>query len=80
MAGRPDSDRFKELVCISYLEAYKKGWLEPNANNSSLYEFKVSFWFQNYSNLSIDEKASFNVTISNTVSSGFRIGVKHREK
>ena len=80
MADSPDSDHFKKLVCTSYLEAYKIGFLEPNSNNSSLYELKASFWYEIRSKLSMDGKASFDVVISNTVSSGFSIGVKHREK
>ena len=80
MADSPDSDHFKKLVCVSYLESYKIGFLEPNSNNSSLYELKASFWCEIRSKLSMDGKASFDVVIYNTVSSGFSIGVKHREK
>ena len=80
MANSLYSDRYKELVCIRYFKGYKRGGLELNTNNSALYEFKGSFSYKIYLNLSISEKASLDVTICNRFSLGASIGAKHREK
>lgn len=80
MANSPHSEYFKEVFCSVYLEGCKKGLRSVDFNNSRVFDFKADFSYKSSLKLSMEEKASLDIAMSNTFNFGVCIGVKHKEK
>lgn len=80
IANSPHSDHFKQVFCSVYLKGYKKGLRPVDFNNSRVFDFKADFSYKSSLKLSMEEKASLDVVMSNTFNFGVCIGVKHTEK
>ena len=80
LADSPNAEQIKKVECAKYLKGYKKGFADPNFNDSATLEFTGRVSYKGSLSAVANKKGCINVTKSNRFDLGYSLGVKHNVK